>query len=857
MTIKEAVDKLVYAAFNSEKITGSKSQRSVCDLTIFYKKKLTKDSQTKKVVDLASYIHNKVISILKDEAFYSLEPSSGTILITDNIRLLGQCLSTGKLVNFITEWPCKKGDKFPYHRIGTKYYLENYFPGAAKKPNDYLFGESGNFLLQRSEFCSEYIDKDGYLEKFGEHKLGKTNRFNYPKEEVWYKSSNSELSITYVKNGIYTERKIEKEEITLEIDCSAYLTPTTDSTGTVSHEGAASGTYIIKAPVVTRIIHVGHIAILQVLREKRTTMIMANTVGYTEYCYPIETGSKAYNSVSIFSLIIIDTTAQTTNLLDYTPTSTWFNLPPITIAGGYLDIQIDKETGDLLLIKSDSTISSSNITVDYFDTDGSLTSGIYDHPQGEDYDTAIHYPTSDGSQSCTTRQVGFKLYSAKLGIASLDLENLTLLYTQAATISSLQGKAVVGGCRSMTFTQEPENFNIYFKVHKVGYRNINYDFIYVPSNGDDTRYEMWQRTLTSLGVVEILDINGIEKFNVLTTELGIYFTMSHRTSMEDNPAVKLNTAMTFNHICPICKSYAFRSDWPQLEATFGSPDAWMKHFNMNRTDYPTSGFANLLLETRFADVFFGSGFTRPIQYIPVINPMSMAEVIPYGDTGFIRNDPDLFMSFSEAGNEGVLFVITGNYDIQYGRETADSTDDWNGYLDVRSIAAWMASETFPMLSKFKDRGNRPENMIAWDDEPEIFPHGAHQIYKTYRPAVGSLLYPIQYSEVGFSHFSIFRVSKWHAFCLLNRQYFHIKYDLSGPTELSREVTENSTFILITSDSDYHPHPIAENPNETTCLWTWTPKPTILDDENGSLKIASLENRARIKQLEDLMDNALQ
>ena len=36
MNIKEAVDSVIEPAFNSERITGSKLQKSICDLTIFY-----------------------------------------------------------------------------------------------------------------------------------------------------------------------------------------------------------------------------------------------------------------------------------------------------------------------------------------------------------------------------------------------------------------------------------------------------------------------------------------------------------------------------------------------------------------------------------------------------------------------------------------------------------------------------------------------------------------------------------------------------------------------------------------------------------------------------------------------------
>ncbi len=853
MNVREAVDSVIEPAFNSERITGSRMQKSICDLTIFYKKKLTKDSKEKKVVDLSSYIHNRVIGLLKDQTFYNIEAAYGTMLVTDNIKLIGQCLSTGKEVHFITEWPCRKGDKFPYHRIGSKYYLENYFPGAIKKPNDYLFGEQGNFLVQRSELCTEYKDKTGYEERFGQHILSKTNIFNYPKEEIWYKSRLGIVNMTYVKNGIYTERKITKDEVTLEIDCTAHLTPTTDSSGSVSHEGTIDGTYVIKAPRVVRILHIGNFAILQVLREKRTTMPMVDTVGYARWCYPVETGTLAYNSVSIFSLIIIDTVNKTTNLLDYTPTSTWFNLTPMTIAGGYLDIQVDKNTGDLLVIKSDSSISTSNITVDYFETDGSFTTELYELDGSDD---PIHYPVADGSQSCSIKNVGFTLYSAKLGMASLDLETLTPLYTQAATITTLQGASVVGGCRSMTFTQEPENFNIYFKVHKIGYKNINHDFYYTPTNGDDTRIEQWQRCLTSLGVIEILDIGGVEKFKILTTELGLYGTMTHRTgSLDPIEIAKLSTAITFNHVDPMSKAYAFRSEWPALEATMGSTTLW-DNYNSARNDFPdTVGFGTPLLETRFADVFFGSGFTRPKQYIPVVEPFSIADIVPTGDVGFIRNDPDLFMSFSEAGNEGPLFVLFGNYDITYGRETSDTEAEFND--TSRTLASWMYSQAFPLLSKFRDIDNQPHNMIAYDEEPEKFPTGSDHLHYAYKPPIGTVEFPIQHGLVGFSHFSVFRVSKWHAFCLLNRQYFDTTYDLSGPSIIGQEVSCNSLFILITSDSTYYPSPVIADPTRETCLWSWTPDEGIIINSNGPLKIASIGNRLHITGLEDLMDNALQ
>jgi len=832
MNIREAVDSIIEPAFASERITGSKTQRSICDLTVFYKKKLTKNSKDKKIVDLSSYIHNKVIRLLKDQAFYGIEPKYGTMLVTDNIKLLGQCLNTGKEVHFLAEWPCRKGDKFPYHRIGSKYYLENYFPGSIRQPRDYIFGEAGNILTQLNEECLEFKDTEQFANPWGEHTANKVKEYKYPDETVWYKNTNK---LTFFTGMVYKERRIANSIELVSVDCSAHFSAA--SSGTITTAGY-TGSFEIKASRPVRIIHAGDYAIVQLLREKKT-IIRCTDVHTTDPIYtrmhPVGSSGKAYNSICLFSLLVINTLTGETNLLEYSDTA-WFALYGITLSGGYTDIQINKDTGELLVVKSDTNISTSSLSVNYFST--------AETPFDTDWKTSNF--SSDGSQTVTTHQTGYTLYSAKLDTTTLTLTGLTSLFVQAATITTLQGATVAGGCRSLTFTQQPETFDIYLKVHKVGYVSVNRDWTYTPSNGDPVRTEYWQRELVSLGVIEILNIGGTELAKFATTDTGVYSTISHDIGEPEAYTVyKLSLAITYNQLPVMNRMYALRSNWPALEGTDGDGSFWSSYDRTDVSSLVNKGKMTNFFETRFAASYYGLSSDKKHNLTPTayLKEGTFPDWAMPGHNDILRNEADSFCAV--VGYTKTLFILSTQVLVVAGRELSDTEDD---FTNSRMFLALAYMQSGPFISEFYDR-DQATILMQLEDWTDKWIDDASFAGDNF--IVDGNVFQSVYS--GNKNYSIVQVSKYHVFIFFSRYFTEGLYN-HWPNYETVTDSETASYWSVLLKIASGPALLPVEGGELSCLdirLLWSKQ-----DEKDALMRTSLGHRDLLKQLLGLSSNAL-
>ena len=722
----------VYDTYRTGKLptTSNEVCKGIGNLTLYYRLNLTKDSPLKTVVDIPTFVNNVVIGLKQDAAQSTTRPYQGIMQVIDGPSRFGLCQETSEKVNFATDFPCRAGERWPYLYTGGIYYLQNNFPGSARNPRNFADNLNGDILFHEGATCTEFLDLTAWNEPFGKHKFSKAKNYDYPETDVWYKYKNSNTYISYVQNKTYIERNhrthIVEEELKCEIDISAYLTDTA-ATGSMSFPDTRAGTYTITNPEVVRIVHFGDIAVLQVMTEKRTYLEQADLDTdhqfYAMYGFAVGEGTVALNSICVFDLLVINTVTEAVNHLSCVNHATWFGYSPVTIAGGYIDIQMDKETGRVLFVKSAASASSGSVSVSYYGVTCIRTldySNILD-----DDDNPKHVPDYTTSVSASTKQAAYALYLADINLSTLGFANITTLFSQSATESTIQGVSVSGGCRSLTFTQQPESFDIYLRRHLVGYKYVNKDWSYSPVNGDPTRIENFQRSLVSIGVMEYVDINDNEIWVGLTTETGVFDSISQEVGEPDEYAVgHITKAMTYTTTQPMALSYGIRSHWPQFEAVNGEPDYWENaETEYGRDDFPTTGFTTWRFETRFAQCLFGMSSNTPkvtVEFAGLNHAVTSPSVQGVHDK--IRNDPGTFMVFT-VGNEGPLVLITGTVVKTVGRFLSDSEDDFdhNGG-HVLTMSAWAFSDVGAFLNKFRDRENRPQNMLYLAKQPK-FPQG--------------------------------------------------------------------------------------------------------------------------------------
>lgn len=854
---RKSVLQTIYTAYRTGRVTGTTVSKNIGKLTLAYKKKLTLKSPLKNVVDLPTFINNVVID-LKHQSLREQVPATGWITVTDGIKLLGLCEETGKVVSFVTTWACRSAQRFPYRRVEGVYYLENHFPGDVRKPIGWYGGMPGDWLLQEGTNCFEYFDPDDLDNEYLEHSWETSGAYEYPEQKTWTRTDGTfqDVIIAYVEDKVYKERQIDTPLVELvSIDLSSYLTDCAAS-GTESGNGYKNGTYHITNPEVIRMVHVGNFAILQVLREKRTYLrnVDPGCECANDY-YAQGENAEAYNSVTIFNLLVIDIVEETVNELNFISQSTWFGLPPMTISGGYIDIQLDKETGELLYIKSDTSPSTASVSVSYYDCDHGICLPYNDPDEDEPY--------YDTSSSATTRRSGYTLYRAKLNTDTLDFYGATVVHSESASRSSIEGVSVSGGgLRSMTFTQQPESFNIFLRMHLVGYKMANKDWSYTPTNGDPTRIERWQRDLVCIGMMSFTTESGTELYSVPTAEIGVYPTCSYFKGLDENEEPyddeydieHLTNVIVFNACAPIAKSYGFRSHWPDIEGNYGKGEYWPSGTG-ERDDYPTSGYNTIMLETRWAESWLGSSAAKPYKNHLIVGqldayPYPVPPKILHGTIG-IRSDPDNFMAFTAAASDtGILFIWAGVVWVHRGRLRCDSENDFMNYVCIPAVAGH--SESSIWLSDFDARDNRIEAMISFDEQEGI-PH--HTYYFTEDSSAGGNPWRLTVHE-GFGNFSMLQLGEYFGVWFKNMQYQHFDYDpqtgASDPV-IRRRI---SAAGFIASADQYYPSEDYEGNPEDVCLWMNFGAQHWEESPDGSLGFANISNKVLVKEAGELSMSGL-
>lgn len=420
--------------------TPGNTVRSAIDFAVYnYLKTVRPGNKVRRIVKANDFVYNLVLAYVnrqkaeQDNKTENKERTYGTVLITSARSNTGFLLEEKKNVIFETTRPVLIGETYEYRRQGSRYIVAVDHNGIIGKTLSKVLGMPHNTLARYGDQAGLYQ----YEENIAESSVSfrNTGLQSVPVDRhIWHRTS-----------GIYAhfEGKIYRESATpdgealpgMEIDCSAYMLDAQSNTS-FSHAGI-SYTKTYSNTRVMKILFYGKFRFVIVGRFYGT--------------YRTSQGAD-FTEVAVYDLLLLNT--ETGLVVKFGPShAAWSGLVcPNGMQVGYVDIQINKANGKLLLMKSAMTPSTTILNVKYY---------TYTEPQD---------PLYDHTTAATVYQIPFTLEEVVLNLDGNDFVLETLLYSHDGIVSEVDGVSVVGGIMSSLFTQQPESHKIYIGRYLVAYK---------------------------------------------------------------------------------------------------------------------------------------------------------------------------------------------------------------------------------------------------------------------------------------------------------------------------------------------------------------------------------------------------
>lgn len=393
-------------------------------------------SQPVEIRAMHDVIHNLVLDSKQASVNKTAEERLyGTLLVLSSDTNTGWLQEEQKKVIFESLLSVYTGEEVPYSRQGKKYIAEKAHTGSTSGGILRTYGVEPNLLVRSGPDSSTYefnplLDDPGLFDV--ELTAGKTVPGG---EHIWLKDKGT---YGYFDGTVYRETFEDVATVDdIAIDCAAYMFSASAAVP-FTNGGISYNRY----PGTTRT--------MKVLFYGKYRLVIIARFHWTE----VVGQSAAVSEVGIFDLLILNTETGTVTKHGYTHSAFTTMVCPVGVYAGYVDVQINKENGKLLLLKSAANPTTTTIAVKYYnDADPVTDPQIYDH-----------------TTNATVYRIPFDLDEVTISSDGLTFDFVQNLYSHDGVVSLIDGVSVTGGITSCMFTQQPESFNIYIQRHLVAYK---------------------------------------------------------------------------------------------------------------------------------------------------------------------------------------------------------------------------------------------------------------------------------------------------------------------------------------------------------------------------------------------------
>lgn len=407
-----------------------------------YMKRITAGARPVKITSLRDYIFNKVLEAKRAVVTNAPERLFGTLLVTSSDMGVGWLQEEQKVVSFESLMSVYMGEVVPYRLVRGKYIIDKAFTGSSYGKGNMAYGASPNILARIGEGAGLY--------KYTENTLDTSLvSFDYggqsevpAAEQIWWID---EGTYCYFDGTNYRETS---EPIAgtgdINISCAAQMPSITGNTA-FTHNLIDYTVFAPGPPKVVKILPYG-----------------PHRIVLLGYYYATENDAQYadWYELGLFEMLLINTVTENVTKLGVTHSNWTSKRCHNGMYAGYVDVQINKENGLLLVLESASSPTVGSFAAKFYskiptyDTEEPPNITNADDPQVFKFNTNVD-----------VYQVPFDLVEYSLSNDGTTLTPQRTIYTHDGVVSSIDGVSVTGGVTSTMFTQQPESFEFFFNRH--------------------------------------------------------------------------------------------------------------------------------------------------------------------------------------------------------------------------------------------------------------------------------------------------------------------------------------------------------------------------------------------------------